>query len=68
MPYKNLQKDKLPTGFDTIYLYNDDDNDPMNSVFKHDYQIYDNSRVLACYIVNFEFDARKEDGLIVFFL
>jgi hypothetical protein len=35
----------------------------MTGIFKHDYILFDNNRVLPCYIIHYEFDQRKEDGL-----
>ncbi|KAM3142405.1 hypothetical protein pb186bvf_005562 [Paramecium bursaria] len=64
LPDKTAMKDKykLIQGFESIYLFNEDE-DPMTGVFKHDYVLFENSRVLPCYIVNFEFDQKKEDNL-----
>ena len=53
----NTTKDKykLVQGFDSVYLYNEDE-DPMSGVFKHDYVMFESGRVLPCYVVHFEFD------------
>ncbi|CAK72944.1 unnamed protein product (macronuclear) [Paramecium tetraurelia] len=64
LPDKTSMKDKykLIQGFDSIYLYNEDE-DSMTGTFKHDYVLFDNGRVLPCYVVQFEFDQKKEDNL-----
>lgn len=66
LPSKSSLKDKykLPFGFDSIYLYNEDE-DPMTGIFKHDYVLFENARVLPCYIIHYDFDSRKEDALTV---
>ena len=43
-------KYKLIQGFDSIYLYNEDE-DSMTGTFRHDYVLFENSKVLPCYVV-----------------
>lgn len=57
-------KYKLIQGFDSIYLFNEDE-DPMTGIFKHDYILFDNAKVQPCYVVHFEFDQKKEENLNV---
>lgn len=46
LPDKSSMKDKykLIQGFDSIYLFNEDE-DPMTGIFKHDYILFDNGKV-----------------------
>jgi hypothetical protein len=37
------EKYKLPFGFDSIYLYNEEDESNTTGIFKHDYILFDNS-------------------------
>ena len=53
---KNILKDnyKLPTGFDSIYFYNEEDEESQAvNVFRHDYMIFENHNVLPMFIVHF---------------
>jgi hypothetical protein len=59
LPAKSILKDnyKLPSGFDSIYFYNEEDEESQQiNVFRHDYMIFDNQYVLPMFIVHFEFD------------
>lgn len=69
IPASNTNKDKykLPYGFDSIYLYNEDSGD-ADSAFRHDYILFDNSQVLPSYIVHFELDPKKEEAITVIYL
>lgn len=66
LPSKTTNKDKvkLPYGFDSIYLYNEDQSNVEDS-FKNDYILFDNSQVLPCFIVHFEMDPKKEEAITV---
>lgn len=65
MPSKS-QNYKLPSGFDSIYLYDEDD-EQTQGFYKHNYILFDNFSVLPMYIVTFEFDKSREEGLSVKF-
>ena len=66
VPASNTNKDKykLPYGFDSIYLFNEDTGDVENA-FKNDYILFDNAQVLPSYIVHFELDPKKEEAITV---
>ena len=47
----------LPEGFESIYLYNEEENIKL---YKHQYVLYKNYQVIPMYLVDFTIDAHKE--------
>lgn len=64
VPLKTVEKEKvrLPEGFDSIYVYNEDQ---RPDIFRHEYILFDTLQALPCYIVQFEFDLQRELSLKV---
>lgn len=46
----------LPEGFESIYLYNEEENIKL---YKHQYVVYKNYQVLPMYLVDFTIDSHK---------
>lgn len=56
-------KSSLPPGFESIYLYVDEEGLEETQVYRHDFIIFDNTQVLPVYLVQYEFDPKKEEAL-----
>lgn len=64
VPLKTVEKQKvrLPDGFDSIYIYNEDQ---RPDIFRHEYILFEQLQALPCYIIQFEFDLQRELSLKV---